>query len=99
MGTLKEDIQKLRDIEAEITKLKKQLEIMAKAIVNSHAPVSVGDTVIVNSYSFSGKAMIVDHIYLTKHFDKLRWSAMGKVVKKDGSVGSNNGVWTQEVDI
>lgn len=99
MSTLKEDIQKLQDIEAEITKLKKQLEDVAKEIVVNHAPVSVGDTIIVNDYYFTGKVMVVDHIYLIKHFDRLRWSAGGKVVNKDGSVGNNEGKWTQDIDI
>lgn len=51
--------------------------------------VSVGDTVVVTGFSHRGKKMNVEHVALVEDwFGSLRIKATGRVIKKDGSVGS-----------
>lgn len=100
MGSLKEDVQKLKDIKKQITDIMAQRELCAEEIVRKHAPVKIGDIVETNGYSYQGKNMIVDHVYLTEHFNgTFLWAATGRIIKNDGSPGNNNGKWSQEVDI
>ena len=100
MGSLKEDIQKLKDIKKQITDIMARRELCAEEIVRNHAPIKIGDIVEANGYSHTGKNMIVNHVYLTEHFNgTFLWAATGKIIKKDGSSGHNDGKWSQEVDI
>ena len=101
MGTLKEDVQKMKEVKQQITDLKETLKQCRDNIVENHSPVKIGDIVKVTGYSYRGKDMRVEHVVITTDWftNKLQWSAYGKICKKDGSTSHNQGEWTQDIDI
>lgn len=64
--------------------------------VEQECPIKVGDTVKVNGYSFKGRMMQVDtiHVLIDSYHcpdSEHCWGAKGKVLKKDGTPGSQRG--------
>ncbi len=92
-----EDIKKLDGMKAYIVSANKKLAEHKKYVCKQYSPVQVGDEVIVNGYAHKGKKMLVTYVYLKCHgSSREQFTAKGKVIKKDGTVGSQTAEWRDE---
>lgn len=60
-------------------------------------PVRIDDEVKVNGYSHEGKTMRVGSIAMVETIDGYMFKAKGKILKKDGSEGTNVGDYMMEI--
>ncbi len=73
--------------------------LLAEWLVKN-CPIKIGDIVASNDYSFKGKNIKVNRIYVTtrwRYRDEWYWVATGLVLTKDGSVGRNTSRYGQLV--
>ncbi len=92
-----EDMKKLDGMKAYIASASKKLAEHKEYLCKQYSPVQVGDEVIVNGFSHKGKKMLVTYVYLKCHWSsREKFTAEGKVLKKDGTAGSQTAEWRDE---
>ena len=90
-------LEQLHAIEQKAEDAKREVEEHKQAMVRV-CPVQVGDEVACNGYSYRGKIMVVDKVVFNRYFgNKYRFEAIGRVKKKDGSLGERTGEWRSEM--
>ena len=88
--------KELLRLESEIESIEKKVGNLKREWIEKDCPVKVGDIVVVNTYTFIGKKMQIDAISLYEG-GGWQWAARGKVIKNDGKVGLQNGIWRQKI--
>lgn len=74
-----------------------KIEKQKQLIIDEMCPVKIGDIVEVNGFTFTGKQMRVDRIVLVRSWkNTYKIKAVGKVLKKDGTVGQISAEWYGE---
>jgi len=86
-----------------INKQIRGLQSLRRQILNkwteAEHPLKVGDVVEVNSFFFRGEKIKVREVSVNKgRASGWAWIAIGPILKKDGSLGLRDGVWTSMVE-
>lgn len=92
-----EYIDKVNDIDNQIAELQRRRSTVIGEMVLTHHPLHAGDTAIVNVFSYKGKPMMVDSVGVYNTWNGFEWYATGRVLKKNGEPGMNEGKWIQKV--
>jgi hypothetical protein len=95
--TLKAMIAEWDSLEQQKKVLLQEIEVHKQNICNEHCTVKIGDAVISNGYSHSGKKMKVEKISFSRYWNVFRFTCEGKILKADGSESKNYG--THWVDV
>jgi len=90
--------EKIEAMENEIVRLEEACGSLCKEWVEKHHPLKIGGKVIVNGCGYAGEKMIVDHIFVSEMWGIWKWRAFGKVIKKNGKVGTRRGEWSCPVE-
>ena len=92
-----EALAQLRALEQKVEDAKHELHEHMQSM-DCFCPVDVGDEVACNGYSYRGKIMVVDKVVFNRYFgNKYRFEAIGRIKKKDGSLGERTGEWRSEI--
>lgn len=72
----------------------------AYSACHAEAPISVGDRIEVNGYSYQGETMVVKGFKVSKGFrGEFQWTVIGNIINKDGKPGSREGKSFYDVEI
>jgi hypothetical protein len=83
--------KKLKDATEAAEAATRELNDALDAYAIQMCPHKVGDIIDCQGWSHKGKKMIVDSITRTKYrgrWTKEKWRVMGRILKKDGTIGS-----------
>ena len=84
---MSEKLKKLEDVNAKIERLHNEKRILSEEYLKEICPLNIGDKTEVKGHSHRGKKMQVVSVYLVENFKgEFTWKAVGKIVKKDGSL-------------
>ena len=92
-------MEEIKGIEAQVKAAHVEIEGLIDS-TNKYCPVKIGDIVDVTGYSHNGKKMIINGItfchksdggYYGIWMEDVGWMISGKVIRKDGTPGSQTG--------
>ena len=84
----------ISELEIEFKDMQIKLHYAKCEFAEQECPHKVGDEVIVNGCSHSGKKIIVDSILPAKYSWEGNWKCVGDVLRKDGTKSSFRGQFT-----
>ena len=76
----------IKTLEKEISQKKDELENIYNEVAILSCPHKIGDIVIINGYSYSGKKMIIDRIIFSEDSWRGDWIVKGRLIKSDGKI-------------
>jgi len=88
------ELREVEEMQEQIKQLDDAIHNLKKKVIEENCPVKIGDVVEVTGYSNNGKMMEIHSIELCNYGWKethYEYKIKGKVIKKDGTVGKNNG--------
>ena len=88
---MNEELLKLNELAVQKKALEDEMKAQRQLICEKHCPVKVGDEVEVNDYSFKGKTIVVDNVFLKKDYRGIYFVAIGHIKKKGGELGAKSG--------
>ena len=86
--------EKIEAITNNITQLEKERVMLLREWAEKHHPLKIGERIMVNSASYAGKMIVIDYCFVDKRWEIWKWRALGKVVKRNGDVGTRRGGWS-----
>lgn len=85
--------ERIEEIDQQVKELYSTKRTLMKEWVDAEHPLKIGDRVTVNGYTYRGKTMIVDELYINQGWREWEWIAKGNIIKKDGKPGLQRGKW------
>ena len=97
-----ETIKAIIATDEEIDRLKARRSEMVQNFIEESHPLKIDDVVVCTGYSYTGSKMSITYRGLVKV--RLRpsgfaWTAKGLILKKDGTIGKEEGSWKQKVEV
>jgi hypothetical protein len=103
--TLKEQLEALDHVEKKQNELSVLMKKHREAIVLNHSPVQIGDIVKANQYSYNGRKIKIDTLFMKKvkrpisnGGDYYEFRASGHLITANG-IGKARADWAKKVEI
>ena len=86
------------DFKAQIEEIEQQRKLFLRRLAGT-CEVQPGDIVTVNGYAHKGKQFQVERVFVREeYFGGLWYTAVGPILKKDGTPGLQRGEWRKFIE-